>query len=193
MTYIVYHLELLWAFVRGKSDALYGIDATRRGFWRSFMAILLVEPLGMFYALLFGYLDEVLLFRSGGFPLYLLQLFLDWGLPAILLFALLNLLGYRDSYIPLMVSYNWLNVIMVVITILPGALMTAHLIPVQLAVLLMLAIYGFAMWIAYRLYSFVLQCPPFTALGLSILMMIVGIASAFWLQSISHSLLVVSG
>ena len=90
MTYIFYHLELLWSFVRGKNDALYGIDATRRGFWLSFMALLIVEPLSLFYALLFGYLDEVLLFRSGGGALYLLQLFLDWGLPPLILYVLIS-------------------------------------------------------------------------------------------------------
>lgn len=187
MTYIFYHLELLWSFVRGKNDALYGIDATRRGFWLSFMALLIVEPLGLFYALLFGYLDEVLLFRSGGGALYLLQLFLDWGLPPLILYVLISALGYRERFIPLIVSYNWLSVIMVLITMLPGALMTTQLLPPQLSILLMLGIYGFAMWVAYRLYSFVLECPPFTALGLAILMVIIGIASAFWLHSVSQA------
>nr|WP_321981683.1 hypothetical protein [uncultured Cohaesibacter sp.] len=185
MTYIFYHLELLWSFVRGKDDALYGIDATRRGFWLSFIAMLIVEPLSLFYALLFGYLDEVLLFRSGGGTLYLLQLFLDWGLPPLILYAIISVLGYRDRFIPLIVSYNWLSVIMVLITMLPGAIMTTQLIPPQLSIMLMLGIYGFAMWVAYRLYSFVLECPPFTALGLAILMVIIGIASAFWLHSVS--------
>nr|WP_320143521.1 hypothetical protein [uncultured Cohaesibacter sp.] len=187
MTYIFYHLELLWSFVRGKNDALYGIDATRRGFWLSFMALLIVEPLSLFYALLFGYLDEVLLFRSGGGALYLLQLFLDWGLPPMILYVLISALGYRERFIPLIVSYNWLSVIMVLITMLPGALMTTQLLPPQLSILLMLGIYGFAMWVAYRLYSFVLECPPFTALGLAILMVIIGIASAFWLHSVSQA------
>nr|WP_321484009.1 hypothetical protein [uncultured Cohaesibacter sp.] len=187
MTYIFYHLELLWSFVRGKNDALYGIDATRRGFWLSFMALLIVEPLSLFYALLFGYLDEVLLFRSGGAALYLLQLFLDWGLPPLILYVLISALGYRERFIPLIVSYNWLSVIMVLITMLPGALMTTQLLPPQLSILLMLGIYGFAMWVAYRLYSFVLECPPFTALGLAILMVIIGIASAFWLHSVSQA------
>lgn len=187
MTYIFYHLELLWSFVRGKNDALYGIDATRRGFWLSFMALLIVEPLSLFYALLFGYLDEVLLFRSGGGALYLLQLFLDWGLPPLILYVLISALGYRERFIPLIVSYNWLSVIMVLITMLPGALMTTQLLPPQLSILLMLGIYGFAMWVAYRLYSFVLECPPFTALGLAILMVIIGIASAFWLHSVSQA------
>nr|WP_321454502.1 hypothetical protein [uncultured Cohaesibacter sp.] len=189
MTYIFYHLELLWSFVRGKDEALYGIDASRRGFWLSFLAILIVEPLSLFYALLFGYLDEVLLFRSGGLPFYLLQLFLDWALPPIILYGLLSLLGYRERFVPLIVSYNWLGVIMVLITMLPGALMTTQMIPPQLSIMLMLTIYGFAMWIAYRLYSFVLECPPFTALGMSILMVIIGLASAFWLHSVSQAAL----
>ncbi|WP_319411473.1 hypothetical protein [uncultured Cohaesibacter sp.] len=189
MTYILYHLELLWAFVRGKDEALYGIDATRRGFWLSFLAMLIVEPLSLFYALLFGYLDEVLLLRTGGGPLYLLQLFLDWGLPPMVLYALISALGYKDRFIPLIVSYNWLSVIMVLITMLPGALMTTQLIPPQLSVLLMFAIYGFALWIAYRLYGFVLECPPFTALGLAILMVIMGLTTAFWLHSVAQTAL----
>ena len=119
-----------------KNDALYGIDATRRGFWLSFMALLIVEPLSLFYALLFGYLDEVLLFRSGGGALYLLQLFLDWGLPPLILYVLISALGYRERFIPLIVSYNWLSVIMVLITMLPGALMTTQLLPPQLSILL---------------------------------------------------------
>ena len=189
MTYIFYHLELLWSFVRGKDDALYGIDATRRGFWLSFLAMLIVEPLSLFYALLFGYIDDILLFQSGGGSYYLLQLFLDWGLPPLILYALLSTLGYGDRYVPLIVSYNWLSVIMVVITMLPGAMMTTQMLPPQLSILLMLGIYGFAMWIAYRLYSFILECPPMVALGLAVVMVIIGLASAFWLHSISQPLL----
>ena len=113
--------------------------------------------------------------------------FLDWGLPPLILYVLISALGYRERFIPLIVSYNWLSVIMVLITMLPGALMTTQLLPPQLSILLMLGIYGFAMWVAYRLYSFVLECPPFTALGLAILMVIIGIASAFWLHSVSQA------
>ncbi|WP_373236749.1 hypothetical protein [Cohaesibacter celericrescens] len=185
---ILYHLELVWAFVRGKDEALYHIDATPRGLKLSFLAILIVEPLGLFYAALFGHLDRVLLFREGGFSYYILQLFLDWGLAPLLFFAFCTAFGFRDRLIPLIVSYNWLSVIVLMITLLPGALMTSNMVGVGMALMLMLAVYGFAIWVSYRLYRFVLECPPTMALGLSILLLILSIASAVILSDITETL-----
>ncbi|WP_316858865.1 hypothetical protein [uncultured Cohaesibacter sp.] len=189
MAYILYHLELVWSFVRGDDEALYRIDSTPRGVVLSFLAMIIVEPLSLFYAFLLGFLDKVLFFRDGGLPYYFLQLLLDWGLAPLVLYLFCILFGFRDRIIPLIVSYNWLSVIVLMITILPGALMTSQLVAAPMAVLLMLAIYGFALWIAFRLYRFVLACPASMAVGLAVLMLIIGISSAVWLQDlVSNSL-----
>ena len=188
MTYILYHLELVWAFVRGDKQALYRIDATPRGVLLSFLAILIVEPLSFFYAALFGFADKVLLFRDGGLPYYLLQLLLDWGMAPLIFVLVCTSFGFRDRLIPLIVSYNWLSVIVLMITLLPGALMTSNLVGMDIALLLMLAVYGIAIWLAYRLYRFVLDCPPTMAMGLAILMLILSISSAVMLQGLASEL-----
>ena len=182
MSYILHHLEQVWAFVRGDEAALYDIDATPRGVMLSFLAILIVEPLSLFYATLFGFIDNVLLFREGGLPYYLLQILIDWGMAPLVFLLFCNLLGFRDRLVPLIVSYNWMSVIILLITLLPGALLTTALVAAPVALMLMLTVYGIALWISYRLYRFVLDCPGSIAMGLSILMLILGLGGAMWLS-----------
>ena len=177
MAYILYHLELAWAFVRGRDEALYQIDATPRGLKLSFLAILIAEPIGMIYAILFGFHDRILLFREGGFAYYLLQLFLDWGMAPLIYFLICGTFGYRDRLIPLIVSHNWLSVVTLVITLVPGAFMTSGLAGDGLSLLIMLGIYSFVFWISYRLYRCVLDCEAGQAFGLASLMLVLGMTS----------------
>ena len=188
LSYILYHLELVWAFVRGDNEALYKIDATWRGVRLSFLAILIVEPVSFLYAALFGFLDRILLFRDGGLPYYLLQLILDWGMAPVIFFLFCHFFRFKDRLVPLIVSYNWLNVIVLAITLVPGAMMTSGLVGMEMALFLMLGIYGAVIWIAYRLYVFVLECPPSMALGLAILLLVLGAATAATMADISASL-----
>ena len=185
MSYILHHLELVWAFVRGDDEALYRIDATPRGALLSFLAILIVEPLSFFYAALFGFFDQLLPFQEGGMPFYLLQLLLDWGTAPVVFFLFCTLFGYRDRFIPLLVSSNWLSVIILMLMLIPGALMTSMLIGASFSLLLMMAVYGFAIWISYRLYRFVLDCPPGMALGLAVLMLILSVISALVMADVA--------
>lgn len=183
--YILFHLEVMWAFARGQRAALYGIDATAQGVWLSFCALLIVEPVSFVYASLFGFLDRIFLFRDSGFVYYLLQLFLDWGLVPLVLFALSGLFAFRDKLVPLIVSYNWMSVIVMVLTLLPSALISSKLAGPQASFLIMIGMYSFVMWISYRLIHFVLGCPMGMALALTVFIMVINIGSAGLLNSIA--------
>ncbi|WP_157967489.1 hypothetical protein [Cohaesibacter intestini] len=188
MSYILYHLELAWSFVRGQDEALYGMDVSRRGLWLSFMAILIVEPIRFLYAALFGHLDQILLLRAGGLGLYCLELLLDWGMAPMLFLGFCAIFGYRDRLVPLIVSSNWISVVILMIVLLPGALITPDFVVAEVAVMVMLAIYGFILWMSFRLYRFVLGCPPSMAVGLAILMLVMGLWSIMVINRLSATL-----
>lgn len=185
MTYILHHIEAALQFVFGKREALYGIDATWRGLKLSFLVILIIEPINFIYAALFGFMDRMFLFREGGFPVYLLQLFLDWGLVPLVLFGLSGLFAFRDRLIPLIVSYNWMSVVVMVLTLLPSALISSQIAGREMTVFIMMGIYAFAMWVTHRLIIFVLECPVGMAAALTVLIMILNVASAATLSQIS--------
>ena len=186
MAYILYHLELAWAFIRGQDDALYGIDATKSGLWLSFLAVLIVEPIRFFYAMLFGHQNQLLVLRDGGFPLYLIELFLDWGMGPLIFLGFCVLFDFRDRLVPLIVSSNWLSVVVLMIVLLPGALITPDFVSAEVAVMVMMGIYGFIFWISFRLYRFVLDCPPSMAIGLAVLMLGLGIWSIMVINRLSQ-------
>ena len=190
MTYIFYHIELVWQFVRGNKEALYAVDASRRGLWLSFLAIAIVEPIRILYAVFFGFQDKLFLFRDGGFGYFLLQLFLDWGLFPLAMLLLAGILAFKDRLIPLIVSSNWLSVIVMVITLVPGAMISSGLASGPVAQLISLAMYGFVLWISFRLFRFVLDCSASIAAGLTIVTVILNIASAALLHQLSTSLTV---
>ncbi|TLP45964.1 hypothetical protein FDK21_10055 [Cohaesibacter sp. CAU 1516] len=188
MSYILYHLELAWAFVRGQDDALYGMDVSRRGLWLSFLAIVIVEPIRLLYAFLFGQMDNFLLFREGGLGLYGLELLLDWGMGPLVFFGFCTIFGFRDRLVPLIVSMNWLGVVVLMIILLPGAFALLSFVPAILALMVLLGIYGFTLWISYRLYRFVLGCPPSMAIGLAVLMLVLALWSIMVFDRLTEAL-----
>ena len=188
MSYILYHLELAWAFVRGQDDALYGMDMSRSGLFLSFTALLIVEPIRFLYAALFGHMDQILLLRDGGLGLYGLELLLDWGMGPMVFWVFCTVFGYRDRLLPLIISSNWISVVILMIVLLPGALITPDFVVAEIAVMVMLAIYGFILWTSFRLYRFVLGCPASMAVGLSILIFVLGLWSIMVIDRLSVGL-----
>lgn len=186
--YILFHLEVLWAFVRGNRDALYGIDASPQGVVRSFLAMAIVESVRLLYAFGFGTIENILLMREGGLLYLPLRLFLDWGTVPLAFWLLSGLLGFRDRLAALIVSYNWMSVIVLLLTLLPSAMVTVGLVAGQTALLVMVGFYGAAQWLTYRLLDFILDQGMSIALGLTVLTMILGITSAFILSEIAQSL-----
>ncbi|SNY91859.1 hypothetical protein SAMN04515647_2103 [Cohaesibacter sp. ES.047] len=187
MAYILFHLELVWAFVRGDEEALYKIDATVRGVLLSFLAIVITEPINLLYTVLFGDVDNMLIFSEGGLGLWIANTLLDWGLGPVVLYLICRFFGFRDRFIPLIVSYNWLSVIVLLLTLVPGAIVTSGLGGPGMAVLIMLGIILFALWISYRLFSFVLECPGSMALALAVLLMVANVAATVMLFQHSAS------
>ncbi|WP_319530618.1 hypothetical protein [uncultured Cohaesibacter sp.] len=177
MAYILFHLELVWAFVRGDEEALYRIDATMRGVLLSFLAIIIVEPISLLHTVLFGDVNSILLFREGGLGFWMANTLLDWGLGPALLYLICRSLGFRDRIMPLIVSYNWLGVIVLLLTLVPGAIVSSGLGGGGVTVMVTLGIILFALWISYRLFRFVLDCPGSMALALSVLLMVANIAA----------------
>lgn len=185
MAYILFHLELVWAFVRGDEEALYRIDATKRGLLLSFLAIIIVEPVNLLHTVLFGNVDNLLIFRAGGLGLWMANTLLDWGLGPALIYLICLFLGYRDRFIPLVVSYNWLGVVVLFLTLVPGAVVSSGLGGGGVALLVTMSIIFFALWISYRLFRFVLECPASMALALSILLMVANVAATLMLFQLS--------
>ncbi len=125
MSYILYHLELAWAFVRGQDEALYGMDMSRSGLFLSFTAILTVEPIRFLYAALFGHLvPDICCSAKGDWD------FMGWSFCSIgawgpmVFWVFCTVFGYRDRLLPLIISSNWISVVILMIVLLPGALIT---------------------------------------------------------------------
>ncbi|MCV6547008.1 MAG: hypothetical protein OIF56_06960 [Cohaesibacter sp.] len=186
--YILFHLESLWAFVRGNREALYGIDVSRQGLIRSFLAMVIVESVSLVYAFGFGTIENSLIMRQGGLAYLPLQLFLDWGTVPLAFLLLSGPMGFRDRLIPLIVSYNWMSVIVLLLILLPSAMVTGGVISGEMVLIVMIGVYGTALWLTYRLLDFILDQGMSVALGLTVLTMILGIASASILSEIAQGL-----
>jgi hypothetical protein len=186
--YSLFHLECLWAFVRGNKDALYAVDATPRGLIRSFTAMVIVEAVSLGYAALFSTLGNSLIMREGGLVYLPLQLFLDWATVPLAFYLLSGPLGFRDKVLPLIVSYNWMSVIVLMLILLPSAMVTGGVIAGGFVFFIMIGVYGTALWLTYRLVDFILDQGMSIALGLTVLTMVLGIASAGLLNNIAQSL-----
>jgi len=190
--YIFFHLEVVWAFVRGDREALYKVDATSTGLVRSFIAMVIVETISLLYAIGFGTIENSLLMREGGLFYLPLQLFLDWGTVPLAFFILSGPMGFRDRLIPLIVSYNWMSVIVLMLILLPSAMVTGGVVAGEMVLIVMVGVYGTALWLTYRLLDFILDQGMSIALGLTVLTMILGITSAAILSEIAQSLPLIS-
>lgn len=190
--YILFHLEVVWAFVRGDREALYNVDATPNGLVRSFIAMVIVETVSLLYAIGFGTIDNSLFMREGGLIYLPLQLFLDWGTVPLAFFILSGPMGFRDRLIPLIVSYNWMSVIVLMLILLPSAMVHGGLIAGEMILIVLVGVYGTALWLTYRLLDFILDQGMSIALGLTVLTMILGITSAAILSEIAQSLPLIS-
>jgi hypothetical protein len=190
--YILFHLEVVWAFVRGDREALYNVDATPNGLVRSFIAMAIVETVSLLYAIGFGTIDNSLLMREGGLFYLPLQLCLDWGTVPLAFFILSGPMGFRDRLIPLIVSYNWMSVIVLMLILLPSAMVTGGVVSGEMVLIVMVGVYGTALWLTYRLLDFILDQGTSIALGLTVLTMILGITSAAILSEIAQSLPLIS-
>ena len=188
ISYSLHHLELLWAFVRGDREALYNVDATPRGLVRSFIAMVIVELASLLYAMAFGTIENSLVMREGGLFYLPLQLFLDWGTVPLAFWFLSGPMDFRDRVIPLIVSYNWMSVIVLMLILLPSAMVTGGVVAGEMVLIVMVGVYGTALWLTYRLLDFILEQGMSIALGLTVLTMILGITSAAILSELAQSL-----
>jgi hypothetical protein len=130
-----------WQLFLGKREAIRRFDTSYRGFWRSFLAIILVLPV---YVLYVGAERRLILEAAPGdfgevsFALTrLLALVLDWIAFPVVAGLLCRPLGFANRYVRLIVAFNWGGPIVSVIVALPAILFAFGAIPQFAASLLL--------------------------------------------------------
>jgi len=136
-------LGAAWQLFLGRRDAIRDFDTSYTGFWRSFLAIILVLPI---YVLYVGAERRMIMAETpdpGGFDevsfalFRLLALVLDWIAFPLVAAVLCRPLGFADSYVRLIVAFNWGGPIVSVIVAMPAILFAFGLIPQFAASLLL--------------------------------------------------------
>jgi hypothetical protein len=130
-----------WRLFLGRREAIRLFDTSFRGFWRSFLAIILVLPI---YVLYVGAERRMILseipngFDELGFAMTrLVALALDWIAFPLVAGLLARPLGFAEGYVRLIVAFNWGGPIVSAIMALPAILFAFGLVPQFAASLLL--------------------------------------------------------
>ena len=124
-----------WRLFLGKRDAVRLFDTSFRGFWRSFMAIVLVLPIYVLYVgaerrMILSDMPEGALFPEIPFGLTrVLALVLDWAAFPLVAGLLARPLGFARHYVRLVVAFNWGGPIVSSIMATPAILYAFSIVP----------------------------------------------------------------
>lgn len=136
-------LAAAWQLFLGRRDAIRDFDTSYRGFWRSFLAIILILPIYVLYVgaerrMILGDLPDGAAFDEMTFGLTrLLALVLDWIAFPLVAALLCRPLGFASGYVRLIVAFNWGGPIVSVVMALPAILFAFGLVPQFAASLLL--------------------------------------------------------
>lgn len=134
-----------WRLFLGKREAVRLFDTTYTGFWRSFLAVILVLPI---YVLYIGSERRMILadmpldapFDELSFALTrVLALAIDWAAFPLVTALLARPLGFANHYVRLIVAFNWGSPIVSGIVALPAILFAFGIVPQGAASLLLFA------------------------------------------------------
>ena len=171
ITDIRQNLAGAWALFRADANGMNLLDTSFRGFWLSFMAILLLVPVyGLYLA------GEQRFMAMTGEPLdvafgtYLsvrsFSFIIDWIAFPVLMILLVGLLDRRSRYVPFVVAYNWGGVIVGLIIALPTVLFAAGMMPLGLLYVLTLIAMAVALRFLYIIARVALFADRLTAVGI---------------------------
>lgn len=171
MTDIRQNLAGAWALFRGDANGMNLLDTSFRGFWLSFMAILLLVPVYALYLAgeqrFMAMTDEPL---DVAFGTYLsvrsFSFIVDWIAFPVLMILLVELLDRRSRYVPFVVAYNWGGVIVGLIIALPTVLFAAGMMPLGLLYVLTLIAMAVALRFLYIIARVALFADRLTAVGI---------------------------
>jgi hypothetical protein len=143
-----------WGLFLGKREAVRLFDTSFTGFWRSFLAVILVLPIYVLYVgaerrMILSELPDSLAFPEAAFAFTrLVALALDWVAFPLAAALLARPLGFANHYVRLIVAFNWGGPIVSVIVALPAILFAFDMIPEAAAQILLLA--SLVLTIRYR-------------------------------------------
>ena len=171
ITDIRQNLAGAWALFRADANGMNLLDTSFRGFWLSFMAILLLVPVYALYLAgeqrFMAMTDEPL---DVAFGTYLsvrsFSFIIDWIAFPVLMILLVGLLDRRSRYVPFVVAYNWGGVIVGLIIALPTVLFAAGMMPLGLLYVLTLIAMAAALRFLYIIARVALFADRLTAVGI---------------------------
>lgn len=171
ITDIRQNLAGAWALFRADANGMNLLDTSFRGFWLSFMAILLLVPVYALYLAgeqrFMAMTDEPL---DVAFGTYLsvrsFSFIIDWIAFPVLMILLVGLLDRRSRYVPFVVAYNWGGVIVGLIIALPTVLFAAGMMPLGLLYVLTLIAMAVALRFLYIIARVALFADRLTAVGI---------------------------
>ncbi|WP_209000108.1 hypothetical protein [Pannonibacter tanglangensis] len=165
-----------WALFRGDARAIAAFDMSASGFWRSFLAIVVLVPLFFLSCLS----DRKLLLADTGIPpeqfpetLYwttqYVTLGIDWlVLPAVLA-VLARPLGLSAGYVPFVVLRNWTSILSALPFAALGLLHVLGLMSDQALLLLNLVLLSVVLHFRYRIVRLAFGTPVSVSIGLVVL------------------------
>ena len=171
ITDIRQNLAGAWALFRADANGMNLLDTSFRGFWLSFMAIVLLVPVYALYLAgeqrFMAMTDEPL---DVAFGTYLsvrsFSFIIDWIAFPVLMILLVGLLDRRSRYVPFVVAYNWGGVIVGLIIALPTVLFAAGMMPLGLLYVLTLIAMAVALRFLYIIARVALFADRLTAVGI---------------------------
>jgi hypothetical protein len=124
-----------WRLFLGKRDAVRVFDTSFTGFWRSFLAVILVLPIYLLYVgaerrMILEGLPEGASFDEIPFALTrLLALALDWAAFPLVAGLIARPMGFAKHYVRLIVAFNWGGPIVSSVVALPAILYAFGVLP----------------------------------------------------------------
>lgn len=149
-------LEGVFRLIQGDEKGLGLLDTSANGFLRSFLAYAWCWPAQAFlwtgaWRTLPGSRPDTVpgmvgYFLTGGvFDL------LAWIVPALVIYPVSQIFGFRAHYARTVVATNWFGVVAAYVAFLPATISYLAPVPEGFAAILSLASYGFVIWLHFRI------------------------------------------
>ena len=162
-----------WRIARMDPDALNYFNLTIDGFWRSFMALLIVAPFYVVFLVLNHGNQPGLELPTGPFVsteyyvgVKLIAFTIGWLMFPLLMVPLSRLLDLSQNYVQYIIVYNWSNVLVMAV-ILPMVWLFPPASPAgESAKLILMAAQITMLFYGYLVARIGLQCKTLTAIGI---------------------------
>lgn len=160
--YAFYHVERLVRMIRGDENALYEMDITAEGFWKSFSAIVFALP-AFFFAWVTEARDLAMMgVQYSMISMVLIQAFVDlivWLVPVAVFVWVLKLLDLSSRYSHLIITRNWMSLFFAYVYVvldLPSFFVPGF----ELPLLIIFVVLVLMLFLATRFTRIALDCNP---------------------------------